>query len=154
MANLLRQVNLNLCSNPNDEFIEYQPHWIVTLSDGSKIYQDDDRPGEEIPSAWVRLKEWINHSRLEGSKISIIDLHLRFRSNILNPLPKNADGYFFANKIIHFVGAKEPLKFIVLGYLEDGLIKRRTIKVPELLILQDDIKTLEDKYQEFVIKRS
>ena len=37
-----------LTFNPDDfinERFESQPRWVVTLSDGRKVYQDDDRPG-------------------------------------------------------------------------------------------------------------
>ncbi len=153
-SNLLYRTTLSLCGVANDEFIEYKHHWIATLSDGSRIYQDDDRPGEEIPSAWLRLKEWLSYTNLESDgKIWIQGLHLRFRSNIINPLPTNAKGYFFANKIVQMVGGK-PYDFFVVGTVEDKVIKRQTFKVPEMIKVAEDIKPLDENYERFVIMRS
>lgn len=139
----------NLCSS-YDEFIDEKPVWIAKLSNGFTIYQDDDRPGEEIPSAWLRLKLYC-----ETSKISIESLHLRFRSNIIEPLPQKAHGYFFCHKIVQFISAKnkEPFRFMVVGAVENEIIHTRIYKVPELHLVEMSTREL-DKYKEFVIMRS
>lgn len=140
--------SFNLCTIP-DEFIEEKSRWVATLSNNFKVYQDDDRPGEEIASAWLRLQRYC-----EIGKVSIISLHLQFRSNIIHPLPQNAKGYFFSNKIVQFVGGKEPFKFFVLGSVDDkDVITTQTFKIPELIKLEESKRNLSD-WKDYVILRS
>jgi len=81
-----------LCTQP-DEFLEEKAIWIATLTDGTKVYQDDDRPGVSEPSAWIRLGRYLKEHGL-----GIVEMELRFRSHVI-PLPKDAPGYYFARGI-------------------------------------------------------
>jgi len=138
--------SFKLCTTP-DEFIEEKARWVATLSNGLKVYQDDDRPGEEINSAWIRLKTYLEISK----EISIIGLHLQFRSNIIYPLPQNSKGYFFSNKIVQFIGGS-PLRFMVVGYVDEKeKIHTQTFNIPELLKLETSTRNLNE-WLDFVIR--
>ena len=38
-------------------YADSNPIWIVKLSNGETVYQDDGRPDVEPESAWLRLKQ-------------------------------------------------------------------------------------------------
>jgi hypothetical protein len=137
-----------ICTNKNDVFIEEKPLWVATLNDGTVVYQDDERPGE-FSSAWLRLKQ-----NCALSNRWIIRLHLQFRSNIIHPLPENCRGYFFSKKLIQFVGGKK-FDFYLIGHVLDNkdLVVVRTFKVPELIELQVETRSLID-YPDNIIIRS
>jgi hypothetical protein len=134
-----------------DTFIDEKAVWVAKLSDGSFVYQDDYRPGETIPIAWLRLKKYLETEK----EISIIGLHFRFRSNIIHPLPENSDGYFFSNKIIQPLSKNKvpPFNFFVGGYLENKVINRVTIKIPEMDLVARDIKPQNEEYDYYCIRR-
>ena len=49
---------VNICTAPDlytAQLFEKQSVWVATLSTGEDVIQDDDREGEEPPSAWLRL---------------------------------------------------------------------------------------------------
>src|SRR5688500_6949137 len=84
---------MGLCRS-EDDFILEKLRWIVTLSNGEKIYQDDDRPGEAEPKAWLRLREYVHQNSL-----SITKFEIQFCSHIEEAASANADGYFFVQAI-------------------------------------------------------
>ncbi len=130
-----------------DDFIENKTQWVATLCDGTVVYKDDEREGQEIPSAWIRLQKYCKEN-----KKSIIDLHLRFRSNIIHALDKNSEGYFFANKIFQLIGGP-AFNFFVVGTVKENKILTKTFKIPELIQVEESERNLED-YEDFVILRS
>ena len=48
-----------------DDFVKHKLRWVAGLSDGSRVFQDDDREGETEPVAWKRLKKYIDDNDLE-----------------------------------------------------------------------------------------
>lgn len=130
-----------------DEFIEDKTQWVATLCDGTVVYKDDEREGQEIQSAWIRLQKFCREN-----KKSIIDLHLRFRSNIIHVLDRDSDGYFFANKIVQLIGGPS-FDFFVIGSIKNGKIFTKTFKTPELIQVEESERSL-DEYIDFVILRS
>lgn len=124
-----------------DDYVRYKPIWIAELSDGTTVYQDDNREGLEIPVAWRRLRLY---TKIEKTKI--VDLYLRFRSNIIRPLPRNGDGYFFCNKILQPITSKNRIiiNFYVIGVVKNKLVFTQTYKIPELLLAEQSVRNLEN----------
>jgi len=135
-----------ICIKP-DEFIEEKVRWIADLSNGISVYQDDNREGCIEPIAWKRLKQYI-----KSEKVFIINLHLQFRSNIINVFNGiETDGYFFGNKIVQFLGGGS-LNFFIVGYIKSNLIYRKTFKVPELVLADEDVIKEHTVPEDFLIR--
>jgi hypothetical protein len=135
---------MGLCKNPHDEFISEKLRWIVTLSNGEKIYQDDDRPGEDEPKTWIRLKEYIKENNL-----SITNFDLQFITHVEEAAPPNKLGYYFVQAVdaVAFSGRVDGTrKYYIIGYLDqDGLVKTKRWMIPEIIQVSGDIReVLED----------
>ena len=117
------------------------------LSNGTSAYQDDNREGYKEPIAWKRLRQYVYLK-----KLSIINLHLQFRSNIIHLSPNTSvDGFFFGNKIVQFLGGGS-LDFFVIGYLKHDLIYRKTFKIPELVLCDEDVIKEHTVPEDFLIR--
>jgi|15BtaG_2_1085339.scaffolds.fasta_scaffold00003_134 hypothetical protein len=119
-----------ICTEPdqyvNDRF-EGHTHWIIELSNGQTVYQDEDRPDHD-PSAWVRLK---NHC--QENNIHIVKMYLRFRSH-KEFLPDNAQGYFFVKVARGNWGSTKTLHKYIVGHIDDdGILHTTKYRIPELL---------------------
>jgi hypothetical protein len=118
-----------------DEFTIEKPRWVVTLSNGETILQDDDRPGEIKQSAWLRLKEYI----LAG-KLSIVDYKLQFCSHIEQAAPPNKEGYFFMQKVGAVLSDTSRLTYLfyITGYYESKtkLVYSQTWLIPEIIPIE------------------
>lgn len=107
--------------------------WQVRLSDGRIVTMDDGRPGEEIPSAWIRLGLFIRETGLRITK-----MWLKFRGRIEScGLPENADAYFFARSIITDMAGNQA-NFYVVGYETDGRLFVETWSVPSLILVMGE----------------
>lgn len=124
------------------ERYESKPRWEVTLSDGRKVYQDDERQGD---SSWKFLRKYLE----VNPSLSIAKMFIGFRDNTY-ALPDNAEGYFFRNSVLSCWGAWEKHSFIV-GILEDGLVKVKKYELPELSFLGDEVRTIEDSGESLII---
>jgi len=124
-----------------DDYVKYKPIWIAELLDGTLVYQDDERDGLDIPVAWRRLHQYVNIH-----KTKIVDLYLRFRSHIMKPLPRNADGYFFCNKILQPISTTKKfiINFYVIGAVKNKMVFTQTYKIPELLLAEQKIRQLKN----------
>jgi hypothetical protein len=120
----------NLCVH-EDEFIrnkyEGETRWIVVLSNGLSVYQDDDRPDIHPPSAWERL-----HNYCKETGNYPVNMRIQFRSHT-ESLPENAEGYYFVKSVLGEFGSNRTWHFFVTGVLENGIIKVNKWKVPELI---------------------
>lgn len=118
-----------------DDFVFEKPQWIAYLSNGEKVIQDDNRPGVEPPQAWIRLGNYCRQNR-----VHVVRLILRFRSHFEETTPDNALGYYFINKVA-VVQGEQNMYFYVVGYLdEDRKIHTKTWKIPELIVIDEDIR--------------
>jgi len=101
-----------------DDFVRYQPRWVATLDDGRSVYQDDYRPGEDEPIAWIRLKRYLKET---GKKI--VGLSIQFCDNIATVAPPNAQGYYYIQGIMNVAGDEDSysIRFYTLGYVEDNI---------------------------------
>lgn len=142
---------MGVCTHEDDflreQAMKGQARWTARLSSGQLVYQDDNRPGEEPASAWVRLAE---HLRNTGERI--VSLWLQFRDHVERPLADDAAGYFFARVAGGVWPGDETYDFYLLGQLEyqleNGLTKASVMvqrwKVPELIFCEVTQRDPED----------
>jgi hypothetical protein len=140
---------MTVCTQ-DDEYVRERPRWTVELSNGDVVYQDDDRPGVEPASAWLRLR-----SHLAATGLRIRAMWLQFRSNRVRVGPEYADGYFFANMafgVLQFNGRQEWRRGFVVGVYSEphGELWAYTFKVPELALLchpeRRDLDPADEKF--------
>jgi len=103
------------------------PVWIAELSNGETIYQDDDRPGVDPPSAWKRLKTYCSANNIHITKMSV-----KNRSHIEN-VGSGDDGYFFCKSAGAFMFGDETIHSFVVGRLNDGKLLTRRWNMPEVI---------------------
>lgn len=125
-----------------DDFIEDKPIWVATLSNGQRVYQDDDRNGSG--PAWLRLKNLCEHFNLK-----ITHIHLRLRSH-WEMIPENKDGYAF-RKCAGCEWGGQTQHFYHLGYLDGSTFKVQKWSVPEFILISEEERNIDD-YLEVLIK--
>jgi len=119
-----------ICTTKDQYIVNYQetyPCWVVTLSSGLVVFQDDFRPGIEPHSAWERLYHYCHANDDYISKMIV-----RFRSNVQS-LPENADGYYFSKGVRAGIYAVRTLHLFFTGTLNNGLLEVQCWKVPEMI---------------------
>jgi hypothetical protein len=109
--------------------------FLVVLSDGSVVYQDDGRPNNEPHQTWFRLKSY-----LETTGKRICNLGIKFRSRVVWPLPSNQLGYFFSKAIMAIWDSKESLSMYLIGHLTTSGIRVQRWKVPELFLVDEVLR--------------
>lgn len=128
--------------------------WIVKLSDGTIVYQDDDRPDSE-GSAWARLKKHCEYNRLY-----ITEMKLKFRSHVVH-MESDADGYYFSRGVRATFGAANQ-GYYAIGTVEKNASGNYNIHVdkwqtPELekfaLDGETEIRKIDEKNMEAIIVR-
>lgn len=132
-----------VCTEP-DAFVQLrwlsQASWIAELSDGSLVYQDDGRPGQEQSRpAWLRLGD-----HLKATGLSIVELWLRFREHDRHPLPRNAPGYFCRQSWGGFPSSGVTQRFLLIGYLTDSQIVVQHWSNPGLTLVEVDYRDPRD----------
>jgi hypothetical protein len=119
-----------------DDYIQHQnvfsAQWIAELNDGTTAYQDDGHPERDNIPSWLRLKLYLLQNRL-----NIVSLKIRYRSNIADTLPKNAEGYFFSNLAFSIFGSHSGSCYVI-GYKDGDIIKTEEWLVPNLTLLKQD----------------
>lgn len=129
-----------------DSYVRHSLRWVVRLNDGTIVYQDDDRPGENPPSAWLRLRQ---HCIETGAYP--VEMRLQFGTNIV-PLPADKDGYFFSKFAYAVWGQVETGYGYVAGYLQDGRVHATTYQTPELLRITSDVRDVAEDSPNLIAK--
>jgi len=104
-----------------------KPLWVVWLSDGQRVYQDDGREGETPPSAWVRLG---NHVR--ENNLSIIGMELWLGMDRKVVLPPNAKGYYFSRGAANTWDNSHSVEFYTCGHEYNGIVACQNFMLPNL----------------------
>lgn len=128
-----------ICKTFDKEYFEEKTYWIVELSNGETVYQDDGKNENCEHSAWIRLKKYI-----EDNNLSINKFYVRFRSNIIYPLQENCDGYFFSIGIIGMMSSEENVNFYILGYVLNNKVMIKKIKIPELIVFDEEEREISN----------
>ncbi len=122
-----------LCTE-EDDFLCDKSIWIVSLSNGATVYQDDDRSNLKEPSAWKRLEFYISEN---CPKINIVGMQLKFRSHIVE-LQSNARGYYFAHGM-----SKTTDDVVERGYLVCGSVDANILRDAQYTEPVNDIITCQ-----------
>ena len=109
-----------------NQYGDQNPIWMVTLSNDETIYQDDDRPGVEPGSAWIRLKSYC-----EANDLHIISMKIKNRSHVVE-VDSGCDGYFFCKGAGGFMFGDATYLSFSIGTLQDGELKVRRWSLPEI----------------------
>jgi hypothetical protein len=123
----------------DDEFVRDNMRWVVRLNNNEVVYEDDGRPGEDPPSAWLRLGQYCRDNNLY-----ITQMWLQFRSSRLEVKPANALGYFFAKSVFAVWGEDQSYEAYVAGTLgADGKVHTTRWRVPELIQMEQGTRDFE-----------
>ena len=132
---------MGVCTQ-EDDFTKEKLKWIATLSNGERVYQDDNRPGEEETVAWLRLKKYVNDNEL-----SITNIHIQFFSHIEEAVPSNSLGYYFIRSVDAFAFAGDTNNtrhYYIFGSLkEDDRVEIRKWLVPEIIPVSTEMRNVE-----------
>jgi len=112
-----------------------EARWVATLNSGLTVYQDDARPGLEVESAWLRLKEF-----LQSTGDYITALRIEFRSHVERPVPDHAEGYFFRRSAIGCLTSQTTKGFFLVGHLQKSEILVQRWSVPELILVEKEVR--------------
>ncbi len=126
-----------------DEYIknrlEGAARWVCTLSDGTVVYEDDNRPDVEPWNSWARLR-----AHCLANQLHITDMYLQFRSHT-ERLPNNADGYYFVRSALGQFASNAPTQhFMVVGTIKGNKIFVEKYKIPELIVVDSEFRELKD----------
>lgn len=117
--------------------------WVASLSDGRQVFKDDGRYKgiNQQDSAWLRLKYF-----LKDSSLKIVSLGLKFRSRkMYDILPKNAEGYYFRNKITIDLNDSHCETFFLIGSVKDQQLIVQEWNVPSLILISEQKRELDIK---------
>lgn len=118
----------------NSEYLENNVIWKATLKSKNNI--QFYLCSYEIE--WKALKE-----KVQKEKLNIIDIELQFRDHNEKFLPENAEGYYLSKSILTKLGNNfSTSHFYVIGYLKNNQIYCKKIKIPELLCVEESIKSI------------
>lgn len=111
--------------------------WVVVLSNGQRVFQDDERPGQHPHSAWERLYYYCLHNDLY-----IVDMYIQFRSHV-ESMPSNCDGYFFSKAVLSGMLEGKTKQLFLIGTLNGQTLSINTWQLPELLITETEERNPE-----------
>ena len=135
-----------ICKKYDKEYFEDKTCWAVELSNGETVYQNDGFDQDIEFSAWIRLKDYLHENNLKIEK-----MYVRFRSNIFYPLEDYCEGYFFSMGIIGMMSSTENINFYILGSIKKNVVNIKKIKVPELIIFDEEERNISDCTEQQVI---
>ena len=109
-----------VCKSDQAEWYE-RSRWVVTLSNGERIFQDSD-------DAWYELYDYVVENGLR-----IAGMYLQFRSHYVT-LPEEAEGYYFARGVTAGFGmlGQDTKETFFAGVLVGDVIHIKEYLVPEL----------------------
>ena len=137
----------NICTRLDDFILDKdKPYWIATLSDGTKVYEDDGRAGIGRIS-WERLKDYCY-----SHKISVDNVAIQFRSHY--EFVMNFEfGAFFRRMALGQFGTEKTQLYYIFGSVNDrGEICTTKWMVPELIESKDlaDIRNIAGHENEII----
>lgn len=141
MSNVCEQEDDYVRSLQEDRATPVWEAWFSLAGDPRlhRALMDDDRPGVQPRSAWLRLAA---HLRDRGGRLE--GLSVKFRSNRVEPFPRHQLGYFFCKSVARTDAMSASLSFYLLGVLTpSGLVVQRW-KIPELILIDQGPRPLTD----------
>ena len=121
-----------------DEYIEDKDVaiWMVDLSNGERIYEDDERDGPE-DKAWLRLKKYC-----EENFLKITTVWIKFRSHTEKVMDNTGKGVFFRRGVLGSLAG--TTKYYLFGLVDTTGIHVWHWRVPELLLEEEDDRAIEN----------
>lgn len=123
-----------------DKYIEDldKPHWFADISDGTRIFGDDGRPGLE-PNSWYRLRDYLYQNGLYIKK-----LFIRFRSHV-EEIGESDIGYIFRKGILAAVVNGQNFHRFIVGVVREDGVHVQVWNVPELIKddSESEVRTIE-----------
>jgi hypothetical protein len=111
-------------------------------------YQDDNRPGEQEPKAWTRLKNFLK----EDSEFCVNRFGLMFRDHIeYVPIDhpycntNGKGGIYFANGAAGDMLWQHTTNYYVLGVVEGDKVHKYWYRIPEVQLEQETWDPLPDE---------
>jgi len=135
---------MNLCTKEKDKFLKEKTIWVAKLSDGTTVYQDDDRPGLVQPSSWLRMKEYVDENGLYIEELSI-----KFRSHVEKV--RSGEYYHFSKAIACMIG-EDYENYFIFSTLKAGKLTRVWYMIPHILITNKTVTEELKKYKPNMIK--
>ena len=143
--------NSALVATELDEYVsvyaDSNPIWMVTLSNGEVVYQDDNRPDVYPESAWKRLKNYCKENDLH-----ITEMKIRNKGNVKS-VESNCDGYFFSKGAGAFLFGDETLHSFIIGTLKDNILHVRKWRLPELISEQNEQRDPNKSTEALITKK-
>jgi hypothetical protein len=113
-------------------FDQDKPIWFVDLSDGTRVFGDDNRPGLE-PNAWKRLNDY-----LYTKKLHITMMWISFRSNH-QQIGYSEYGYMFRKGLMANISDGINYYRYICGLItENNKIDVQVWQVPEMLKIESE----------------
>lgn len=117
---------------------EWESYWIITLSDGRHVFQDDERPGIKPHSAWERLGTFIKNTDLHIDKMV-----LKYRS-VKRNVGEDSEGFFFVRSALGMTGSEETLQYYLVGCMKNGVLQIKKYQVPGLIYVSSETRNPSD----------
>ena len=135
---------MNLCTKEKDKFLREKTIWVAKLSDGTIVYQDDGRPGLDQPSAWLRMKGYV-----EKNDLHIEELSIKFRSHVEKI--RSGEYYHFSKAIACMVGESYE-DYFIFSTLRSGKLTRVWYMIPHIIITNKAVIKELKQYKPNMIK--
>ena len=135
---------MRLCTKETDKFLKEKTIWVAELSDGAIVYQDDGRPGLDQPSAWLRMKDYVDENNLYIENLSI-----KFRSHVEKI--RSGEFYHFSKAIACMVGESYE-DYFIFSSLNSGKLTRVWYMIPHILVTNKTITKKLEQYKPNMIK--
>lgn len=131
---------MSLCTNlPIIRYVN-DPMWMVELSNGVTVYQDDDDG-----NSWAQLKQYV-----EDNGLYLKNMHIRFRDHI-EQIGSDSEAYYFVNSILASTFGYQQ-SFFVTGVVAGDVIHCKEWIIPELMVYSGGDRNINDSYnRELVI---
>lgn len=122
----------------------FSTRWIVQLSNGETVWQDDGRPGLKEASAWVRLKNYC-----ELFNLHITSMCLKFRNHTYGTVFENKEAYFFSKSLkASFKSAKTMdvlnIDYYLFGYKDGDKVHITKVTCPALTFEEQITRNYHD----------
>jgi hypothetical protein len=125
--------------------------WFAELSNGEKVLQDDDRPGEDPPSAWVRLVNYCNDNGLHVKK-----MYFSNGDGLTHPFEDEdgLEGAFFMKGVSGDMFAAETSYSYIFGNVYGDQLRIKKYTVPDCQFITDsEVRQLTEDNVKFIIFR-
>lgn len=114
----------------------FEPRWIVGLTNGQTVFQDDARDGSEPSSAWLRLGEYCKREN-----VGISFMRLQFRT-ICVDVGRDADAFFFCKSFLGGSGG-DSFDYYVAGTVKNGILTTMKLELPSLVEIKKEVRDIE-----------